>query len=126
MGAAACSGRVGVRAQRIRQLLLRAVRSLDRDRLAVQQLTSLGLAAAVKPIPPRPAFPTPGQQLSPTTNFVDWMTGNYLPNNTFQRFSIWGTVVGVMWDNGIADDPDTPFNEHQVLTAVETRSAGRT
>jgi hypothetical protein len=91
----------------------------------VQQLTSLGLAAAVNPIPARPAFPTPGQQLGLSTNFVDWVTGNYLPNNTFQRFSIWGTVVGVMWDNGIADDTDTPFNEHQVLIAVETRSAGR-
>jgi D-arabinan endo alpha-(1,5)-arabinofuranosidase len=53
------------------------------------------------------------------------MTGNYLPNNTFQRFSIWVTDVEVMWDNGIADDPDTPITEHQVLIAVETRSAGR-
>jgi hypothetical protein len=92
----------------------------------VQQLTSLGLAAAVNPIPPRPAFPTPVQQLSLSTNFVDCVTGNYLPNNTSQRFSVWGIDVGVMWDNRIADDPDTPFNEHQVLLAVETRSAGRT
>jgi hypothetical protein len=83
----------------------------------VARLTSLALAA-INPIPPRPAFPTPGQQLSTSTNFVDWVTGNFLPNNTSQRFSIWGTDVGTMWDNGIADDPSTPYNEHQVLIAV--------
>src|SRR4029077_7438229 len=33
---------------------------------AVQQLSGLALAAVVNPIPPRPAFPTPGQQLSPS------------------------------------------------------------
>lgn len=84
----------------------------------VARLTSLALAAAVNAIPDRPGFPDPGQQLSPSTNFVDWVTGNYLPNNTSQRFSIWGTDVGVMWDNGIPDDPNTPANEHQVLIAV--------
>jgi hypothetical protein len=81
----------------------------------VQRLTSLAMAAL---IPDRPNFPTPGQQLSPSTNFVDWVTGNFLPNNTSQRFNISGTDVGVMWDNGIPDDPKTPQNEHQVLIAV--------
>jgi hypothetical protein len=81
----------------------------------VQRLTSLAMAAL---IPNRPGFPIPGQQLSPSTNFVDWVTGNFLPNNTDQRFDIWGTDVGVMWDNGIPDDPSTPINEHQVLIAV--------
>ncbi|OBF41054.1 hypothetical protein A5724_05630 [Mycobacterium sp. ACS1612] len=81
----------------------------------VQRLTSLALAALV---PDRPHFPSPGQQLSPSTNFVDWVTGNFLPNNTDQRFDIWGTDVGVMWDNGILDDPKTTINEHQVLIAV--------
>ncbi|MHA3019250.1 DUF4185 domain-containing protein [Mycobacterium sp. BMJ-28] len=77
--------------------------------------TSLALAAAA--VNPRPGFPTPGQQLSPSTSFVDWVTGNYAPNDTFNRFGIWGTDVGTMWDNGIADDPTTPINEHQVLIA---------
>ncbi|WP_101952976.1 DUF4185 domain-containing protein [Mycobacterium sp. 3519A] len=81
----------------------------------VQRLTSLALAALV---PDRPNFPYPGQQLSPSTKFVDWVTGNFLPNNTDQRFDIWGTDVGVMWDNGIPDDPKTLINEHQVLIAV--------
>jgi hypothetical protein len=91
---------------------------------AVGRLTSLALAAAVNPIPPRPAFPTPGQQLSPSTNFVDWVTGNFLPNNTSQRFSVWGTDVGTMWDNGIADNPTTPIDEHQVLIAVGDTFSG--
>jgi hypothetical protein len=90
----------------------------------VQRLTSLALAATVNSIPPRPAFPTPGQQLSPSTNFVDWVTGDFLPNNTSQRFSVSGTDVGVMWDNGIPDDPKTPINEHQVLIAVGDTFSG--
>lgn len=86
------------------------------------QTTSLAMAdpfatAAVAPVPPRPGTPVPGQQFSPSTSFVDWVTGNFQPNNTFQRYGIWGTDVGVMWDNGIADDPTTPINEHQVLIA---------
>ncbi len=77
--------------------------------------TSLALAAAA--MNPRPGFPYPGQQLSPSTSFVDWVTGNFAPNDTYTRFGIWGTDVGTMWDNGIADDPSTPINEHQVLIA---------
>lgn len=73
--------------------------------------------SAVASVPARPGTPVPGQQFSPSTSFVDWVTGNYQPNNTFQRFGIWGTDVGVMWDNGIADDPTTPINENQVLIA---------
>lgn len=91
----------------------------------VARLTSLALAAINPiPIPPRPAFPAPGQQLSTSTNFVDWVTGNFLPNNTSQRFSIWGTDVGTMWDNGIDDDPSTPYNEHQILIAVGDTFSG--
>lgn len=77
--------------------------------------TSLALAAAA--MNPRPGFPYPGQQLSPSTSFVHWVTGNFAPNDTYTRFGIWGTDVGTMWDNGIADDPSTPINEHQVLIA---------
>ncbi|MBE1549992.1 hypothetical protein GGC64_004032 [Mycobacterium sp. OAS707] len=90
----------------------------------VARLTSLALASINNPIPPRPAFPAPGQQLSTSTNFVDWVTGNFLPNNTSQRFSIWGTDVGTMWDNGIPDDPSTPYNEHQILIAVGDTFSG--
>lgn len=74
---------------------------------------SLALAAAAA----RPGFPRPGAQVSGSTTFIDWVTGNFPPNDTFNRFGIWGTDIGVMWDNGIPDDPNTPINEHQVLIA---------
>jgi Domain of unknown function (DUF4185) len=81
---------------------------------AAQTTTALALAA---PVTSRPPFPSVGQQLSPSTNFVDWVTGNYPLNNTQHWYGVTGTDIGVMWDNGMVDDPATPFNEHQVLMA---------
>jgi len=55
---------------------------------------------------------------------VSWVTGGYIYGdptlaNTLSRYSIYGTDVGTMWDNGIPDNPATPnINEHQVLIAV--------
>jgi hypothetical protein len=81
--------------------------------LAAQTTTSL----ALPPNTERPRFPGIGQQLSPSTNFVDWVTGNYPLNNTQHWYGVTGTDIGVMWDNGMVDDPTTPQNEHQVLMA---------
>lgn len=91
---------------------------------AAQTTTSLALAAAAAAANPRPGFPRPGQQLSPSTKFIDWVTGNYPTNNTAERFGVWGTDIGVMWDNGMEDDPSTPWNEHQVLIAVGDTFSG--
>lgn len=74
-------------------------------------------ARALAAINPRPSFPPPGYQFSDSTSFVDWVTGNWAPNDAFNRYGIWGTDVGTMWDNGIPDDPATPINENQVLIA---------
>jgi hypothetical protein len=91
---------------------------------ATQTTTSLALAAT--PLAAAavnvPGFPLPGAQLSPSTQFVNWVTGNYQTGNpliadTLARFGVSGTDVGVMWDNGMVDDPTTPYNEHQVLIA---------
>ncbi|MDP9168217.1 MAG: DUF4185 domain-containing protein, partial [Actinomycetota bacterium] len=76
-----------------------------------------------------PGFPLPGAQLSPSTQFVQWVTGNYQTGNpliadTLNRFSIDGTDVGVIWDNGMVDDPTTPYNEHQVLMAFGDTFSG--
>jgi hypothetical protein len=76
-----------------------------------------------------PAFPLPGAQLSPSTQFVQWLTGDYQTGNpliadTLNRFSIDGTDVGVIWDNGMVDDPTTPYNEHQVLMAFGDTFSG--
>ncbi|MDT5326634.1 MAG: hypothetical protein QOF25_3786 [Mycobacterium sp.] len=91
---------------------------------ATQTTTSLALAA-VAATANVPGFPMPGAQLSPSTQFVNWVTGNYYNTgntaldwpDTLARFGVSGTDVGVMWDNGMVDDPSTPFNEHQVLMA---------
>ncbi|MGB7506790.1 MAG: DUF4185 domain-containing protein [Mycobacterium sp.] len=70
-----------------------------------------------------PYSPWLNPQVSPSTNFVSWVTGKNVYNdetmaNTLARYQIYGTDVGVMWDNGIPDDPSTPWNENQVLIAV--------
>lgn len=88
------------------------------------QVLSNPMAAVTAAMNPRPAWPTPGQQLSPSTSFVDWVTGNFAPNDTYNRFGVWGTDVGTVWDNGIADDPSTPINEHQVLMAFGDTFSG--
>lgn len=89
--------------------------------LAQPQLRSLALAAT----PTQPLYsPFPNAQVSPSTQFVGWVTGpNVYPDdpllaNTLTRYSVYGTDVGVMWDNGIADNPATAINEHQILIAV--------
>jgi len=90
---------------------------------ATQTTTSLALAAAAASNVP--GFPLPGAQLSPSTQFVNWVTGNYYNTgntaldwpDTLARFGVSGTDIGVMWDNGMVDDPSTPYNEHQILMA---------
>ncbi len=88
------------------------------------QVLSNPMAALTTVMNPRPVFPAPGQQLSASTSFVDWVTGNFAPNDTYNRFGVWGTDVGTAWDNGIADDPSTPINEHQVLMAFGDTFSG--
>ena len=55
--------------------------------------------------------------VSTNTHFIEFVTGPGNLNNTQSRFGIGGTDLGIMWDNGIADDPTTEVNEHQVLIA---------
>ena len=78
---------------------------------AATQTTSLSLAAAAAVA-----------QLSPSTQFISWVTGDHQTANpliadTLTRFGVSGTDVGTMWDNGMVDDPTTPYDEHQVLIA---------
>ena len=56
--------------------------------------------------------------VSGNTDFIENLTGPGRLNDTETRFGIGGTDVGIMWDNGIPDNPATPdVNEHQVLVA---------
>jgi Domain of unknown function (DUF4185) len=87
--------------------------------------TSLAMAEAATTAAVVPSYsPWPNPQVSPSTNFVSWLTGktvypgNLLLANTYNRFGVYGTDVGVMWDNGMVDNPSTPINEHQILIAV--------
>jgi hypothetical protein len=91
---------------------------------AAETMSNLAAAATAIVTYPPPGVPYPGQQFSPSTQFVRWVTGQYqyaddpLLANTYTRYTVWGTDVGTMWDNGIPDNPATPINEHQVLIAV--------
>jgi hypothetical protein len=68
----------------------------------------------------------------PRTVPVGWVTGqgpvgpNLLPrtNDTSYNLGIGGTDLGIMWDNGIKDNPATPINEHQVLMAFGDTFSG--
>ncbi len=83
-----------------------------------QMASFVAAAAAVTANPPYVPFPS--AQVSPSTQFVGWVTGGSMYGDpTLSRFSIYGTDVGTMWDNGIPDNPATlNINEHQVLIAV--------
>ena len=87
------------------------------------EMAALVAAAAAGTVAP-PYLPFPNAQVSPSTQFVSWVTGDYLYGdptlaNTLSRYTIYGTDLGIMWDNGIPDDPSTPdINEHQVLIAL--------
>lgn len=96
-------------------------------RTTAAEPTSLALAATTT-VANVPNFPLAGAQLSPSTSFVNWVTGDYQVlgadgkinpylADTLNRFGVSGTDVGVMWDNGIEDDLTTDYNEHQVLIA---------
>ena len=55
---------------------------------------------------PAPAAPAPAAAPMPAgpaaTSIVGWVTGPDSPNKTIERFSITGTDLGIMWDNGNA------------------------
>jgi hypothetical protein len=93
--------------------------------LAVDNTQMVRFAAAAAAVTANPPYlPFPSAQVSPSTQFVSWVTGGYIYGdptlaNTLSRYSIYGTDLGIMWDNGIPDNPATPnINEHQVLIAV--------
>ena len=100
--------------------------------LALDSTEMAGFAAAAAAVTANPPYlPFPRAQVSPSTQFVSWVTGDYIYDghptlaNTSTRYSVWGTDVGTMWDNGIPDDPrTTDINEHQVLIAVGDTFSG--
>lgn len=89
----------------------------------VAALTTSELAAAAA-TPTYPGTTRTPVTLSTNTSFIEFVTGEYQPgpgrynlNYTISRFGIGGTDLGIMWDNGIKDNPATAVDEHQVLIA---------
>jgi hypothetical protein len=80
-------------------------------------LTSAAPTAAVT-TPQYPSTTRKPTAVSTNTDFIDFVTGPDGLNSTETRFGIGGGDVGIMWDNGIEDDPTTQVNEHQVLIAL--------
>ncbi|MBS1691418.1 MAG: DUF4185 domain-containing protein [Actinobacteria bacterium] len=97
-----------------------AVTTTPTTTTAVAQAATAQAAAAPTGAVTTPVYPgttrTP-VAVSGNTDFIEFVTGPGNLNNTGQRFGIGGTDLGIMWDNGIRDDPTTAVNEHQVLIA---------
>ncbi|MGA5462037.1 DUF4185 domain-containing protein [Mycobacterium sp. NPDC050041] len=82
--------------------------------LTTAATTSTALVATPDPATSNVVTPVP---VSANTDFITAVTGRNSFNKTYDRFGIGGTDLGIMWDNGIRDNPLTPVNEHQVLVA---------
>lgn len=80
-----------------------------------EPMARMALAAAAPYTPMYSPWANP--QVSPSTQFISWVTGPYA--DTVDRFSVGGTDLGIMWDNGIVeDDPNTPeIERRQILIA---------
>ncbi|WP_064279624.1 DUF4185 domain-containing protein [Mycolicibacterium iranicum] len=96
---------------------LLTARTTNAPRSSVVAPTSLALTDATTAAATAAAnSPWLNPQVSASTRFIDWVTG---PNaNTVGRFQIYGTDLGIMWDNGIVDNPATPeIEKRQILIA---------
>ena len=74
-------------------------------------------AAAAAAAPTYPGTTRVPVAVSTNTHFIEFVTGAGNLNNTIARFGIGGTDLGIMWDNGIKDNPLTAVDEHQILIA---------
>jgi hypothetical protein len=95
-----------------------AARTTNGPRSAAVAPTSLALSdSATAAVTTAAISPWINSQVSPSTKFIDWVTGPWA--NIPGRFDIYGTDLGIMWDNGMVDNPDTPdIDERQILIAV--------
>jgi hypothetical protein len=80
-------------------------------------VAALALITPTATVATEPATTRTPVTMSINTQFIEFVTGPGNLNDTQRRFGIGGTDLGIMWDNGIADDPTTVVNEHQVLIA---------
>jgi hypothetical protein len=100
-------------------------RSLATRSVTTSQPT-VALAAAAAPYDPAKDYVVTPVTVSGNTVRITNVTGPGGLNNTTTRFGIGGTDLGIMWDNGIPDNPNTAVNEHQVLIAFGDTFSNRT
>ncbi|WP_264010097.1 DUF4185 domain-containing protein [Mycolicibacterium doricum] len=109
-------------------LALGSRRELDRSLATSSVSTSAPTVslAATAPYDPAKDYKVTPVTVSGNTVRITNVTGPGGLNNTTTRFGIGGTDLGIMWDNGIPDNPTTAVNEHQVLIAFGDTFSNRT
>ena len=84
--------------------------------VAALALTGAQTAAVTAASDPGTSYSVNPVAVSPNTSIITKVTGPGGLNDTPARFGVGGTDLGIMWDNGIPDNPSTTtVNEHQVL-----------
>jgi hypothetical protein len=96
---------------------LRKTAAVGNTPVAALALTNTPTAAvAAVPTDPSTSYPVTPVAVSPNTSIITKLTGPGGLNDTQSRFGVGGTDLGIMWDNGITDNPNTTVVEqHQVL-----------
>lgn len=92
----------------------------------VAALAVTDAATAAVAAPTYPGTTRKPVYVSGNTHWIEFVTGPGNLNDTMNRFGIGGTDLGIMWDNGIEDDPTTAVNENQVLIAFGDTFSNRT
>lgn len=101
-------------------------KSLATTRSVTTSQPAVTLAAATTPYDPAKDYKVTPVTVSGNTVRIANVTGPGGLNDTMNRFGIGGTDLGIMWDNGVKDDPTTAVNEHQVLIAFGDTFSNRT
>jgi hypothetical protein len=104
-------------------------RELDRSlatRSVSTSASTVSPAAAAAPYDPAKDYTVTPVTVSGNTVRITNVTGPGGLNDTLKRFGIGGTDLGIMWDNGVPDNPNTAVNEHQVLIAFGDTFSNRT
>ena len=83
--------------------------------VAALALTDTPTAAVAAPSDPADlTYVVTPVAVSPNTSIITKVTGPGGLNNTPARFGIGGTDLGIMWDNGIQDNPTTDDNRTSI------------
>ena len=91
--------------------LTRSILSALTPAQQVQQQAAVVPAAPTKTAAPvAPPAPAAAPMPAPGTALIGWVTGPESTNKTIEKYSITGTDLGIMWDNGSSAN-------HQVLMA---------